>query len=317
MGSYIVRRLVQGIAVLVLVTIFIFLVMRLLPSDPVTIYYSQFESGVNQETIDHYRHLYGLDRSLPYQYYTWIKGILHGDFGQSFALNQTVGSILAKRLPVTLHLGFVALILAAVLGITLGVICAFKRNKWIDSVLSALANFGFTAPSFWIGIVLIFLIGFKLKLLPMYGYTSPFDDFWLGLKQAILPVICLSLAPIGILTRQTRSAMLEVIQQDYMRTAKSKGLAQRVVVVRHGLKNALIPVVTILGLQVRNIVGGAVLIEMVFSLPGLGGMMVSGILNRDYMVVQAGMLVVAVTVLFINLLVDISYGWLDPRIRYS
>jgi peptide/nickel transport system permease protein len=184
-------------------------------------------------------------------------------------------------------------------------------------VLSALANFGFTAPSFWVGIVLIFLVGYKLKLLPMYGYTSPFTDFWMGFKQAILPVICLALAPIGILTRQTRSAMLEVIQQDYMRTAKSKGLAQRVVIVRHGLKNALIPVVTILGLQVRNIVGGAVLVEMVFTLPGLGGMMVQGVLNRDYMVVQAGMLVVAVTVLFINLLVDISYGWLDPRIRYS
>jgi peptide/nickel transport system permease protein len=291
--------------------------MRLLPSDPVTIYFAQFESGINQETVDHYRHLYGLDRSLPYQYYAWIKGIFQGDFGRSFALNQTVGSILAKRLPVTLHLGFVSLIVAAVVGITLGVICALKRSKWIDSLLSVLANFGFTAPSFWVGIVLIFLIGYKLNLLPMYGYTSPLEDFWQSTKQAILPIICLSLAPIGILTRQTRSAMLEVIQQDYIRTARSKGLSQRVMVVRHGLKNALIPVVTILGLQVRNIVGGAVLVEMVFSLPGLGGMMVSAVVNRDYMVVQAGMLVVAVTVLIINLLVDISYGWLDPRIRYA
>lgn len=317
MGQYIVRRMLQGIVVLILVTMFIFLVMRLLPSDPVTIYYAQFEGAIDQETIDYYKHQYGLDRSLPYQYIIWMKGIFQGDFGQSFALNQTVGSILAKRLPVTLHLGFVSMVIAAIIGIFLGVICALKRNKWIDSVLSAFANFGFTAPSFWIGIVLIFLIGYKLGWLPMFGYTAPWDDFWMSTKQAILPIVCLALAPIGILTRQTRSAMLEVIQQDYIRTARSKGLTQRVMLVRHGLKNALIPVVTILGLQVRNIMGGAVLVEMVFSLPGLGGMMVSAVLNRDYMVVQAGMLVVALTVLFINLVVDISYGWLDPRIRYS
>ena len=317
MGTFIARRLLQGLAVLILVTVFVFLVMRLLPSDPVTIYYSQFENGGDQATIEFYRHAYGLDRSLPYQYLIWIKGIAHGDFGQSFAQNQTVASILAKRLPVTLELGFTALIIAAILGVLFGVICAFKHNKWIDSVLSVLANLGFTAPSFWVGIVLIFVVGYKLHLLPMQSYVSPFDHFWSGVTHAILPVLCLALAPIGILTRQTRSAMLEVIQQDYMRTARSKGLAQGVIMIRHGLKNALIPVVTILGLQIRNIVGGAVLVEMVFSLPGLGSMMVSGVLNRDYMVVQAGILVVAVTVLFINLLVDISYGWLDPRIRYS
>jgi len=296
---------------------FVFIVIRLLPSDPVTIYYSQFENALDQGKIDYFKHLYGLDRSIPEQYITWINGLFHGDFGQSFALNQTVSSILTKRVPVTLHLGLVSFIISAVLGITFGVICGLRRNSWIDSALSAFANFGFTAPSFWIGIVLIYLIGYKLQLLPMFGYTSPIDDFWMSTKQSILPLICLSLAPIGVLTRQTRSAMLEVIQQDYMRTAKSKGLTERVMVVRHALKNAFIPVVTILGLQVRNIVGGAVLIEMVFSLPGLGGMMVSGILNRDYMVVQAGLLIVAVSVLFINLFVDISYGWLDPRIRRS
>ena len=257
MGRFIAGRLIQGVVVLILVTLFVFFVMRLLPSDPVTIYYSQFQNAVDQQTIDHYRHLYGLDRSLPYQYAIWIKGIFHGDFGRSFALNQSVSSILVKRIPVTLQLGFSALIIAAIIGITFGVICALKRNRWQDSVLSVFANFGFTAPSFWIGIVLIFLVGYKLHWLPMYGFTSPFDDFWMGTKQVVLPLICLSLAPIGILTRQTRSAMLEVIQQDYIRTARSKGLSQRVVLVRHALKNAMIPVVTIVGLQVRNIVGGA------------------------------------------------------------
>jgi peptide/nickel transport system permease protein len=317
MGSFIVRRLIQGLVVLILVTIFVFVVIRLLPSDPVTIYYSQFQNALEQDKIDFFKHLYGLDRSLPEQYVAWINGIVHGDFGQSFALNETVASILAKRVPVTMHLGLVSFLIAGILGITFGVICGIRRNTWIDSALSIFANFGFTAPSFWIGIVLIFIVGFKLHWLPMNGYTSPFDDFWMSTQQAILPVICLSLAPIGILTRQTRSAMLEVVQQDYMRTAKSKGLTERVIVTRHALKNAFIPIVTILGLQIRNIVGGAVIIEMVFNLPGLGGMMVSAVLNRDYMVVQAGILIVAVTVLLINLLVDISYGWLDPRIRYS
>jgi peptide/nickel transport system permease protein len=228
-----------------------------------------------------------------------------------------VGRLISERLPVTIHLGALALMISAITGIFFGVICALRRGKWIDSVITIMANIGITVPSFWIGILLIYVLSLQLNWLPTYGYTSPFDDFWLGTRQLIMPVFCLSLFSIASLTRQTRSSMLEVVRQDYIRTAWAKGLKERRIVIKHTVKNALIPVITTLGMQVGLVFGGAVLIETVFNIPGMGRLMKDAVFGHDYQVVQAGVLIIAIVVVITNILVDISYGWFDPRIRYN
>jgi peptide/nickel transport system permease protein len=221
-----------------------------------------------------------------------------------------------NKLPITMHIGILAFILSIIIGPLFGTICAIRRGRPIDSVLTVLANLGITIPVFWLGILLIYLVGMKLHLLPLQGYTSPFENFALSTRQIILPVFCLMLAPLSGLTRQTRSAVLEVSRQDYIRTAWSKGLTERALVFKHVIKNASIPIITVIGIQVGLIFGGSVLVETVFNIPGVGRMMVSAVTNKDYQVVQAGALVTAVIVMLTNLLTDISYGWFDPRIRY-
>jgi peptide/nickel transport system permease protein len=220
-------------------------------------------------------------------------------------------------MPVTLYLGALAFIFSGVLGISAGVICALKRGTWIDTVVTLLANIGITMPSFWIGIILIYVLALKLNWLPVNGYTSPFTDFWLSARKVIMPVFCLSLFSIASLTRLTRSSMLEVTSQDYIRTAWSKGLKERMIITRHTIKNALIPVVTVIGLQVAFIFGGSVLIETIFNINGLGRLMTQSVQQQDYLIVQAGTLIMAIMVVVSNLVVDISYGWLDPRIRFD
>ena len=318
MTTYIVRRLIQGILILVVVTILVFGAMRFLPGDPLMLYIAQTQlETVSPEQMKALKHQFGLDKSIPAQYFDWISGVLKGDFGTSIFYSEKVSKLLAERLPVTFYVGVFAFLLSSIVGITAGVISAVRRGRWLDTVVTILANLGITTPGFWLGILLIYMFGFKLRLLPVVGYTSPFVDFWMSSKQLIMPVICLAVAPIASLTRQTRSSMLEVIRQDYMRTAWSKGLKERVIIVRHALKNGLIPVVTLLGMQVRNIFGGAVLIETVFNIPGIGRLLVQATFGQDYQVVQAGVLVLATVVMLSNLIVDLSYGWLDPRIRYS
>jgi len=191
-----------------------------------------------------------------------------------------------------------------------------KRGSWLDTAVTSLTNIGVSAPIFWLGILMIYLFGVYLKWLPIYGYTSPFDDFWLSLKQIIMPVICLSVVSVSFVTRQTRSSILEIVRNDYVRTAWAKGLREQTIVTRHILKNSLIPIATLIGLQVSSIIAGSVLVETVFNIPGVGRMMVNALFSHDYPIVQGGALLIASFVVVINLLVDISYGWLDPRIRY-
>lgn len=318
MTTFIIRRLIQGIIVLLLITIFVFIVMRLLPGDPLTLYMAQNQlTNLSQEQIEDLRHEFGLDKPQPVQYIEWIAGVLHGDLGTSIFFREKVGNIIAQRLPITIHLGFISFVVSAVLGILFGIICATRRGKWIDTIITVIANLGITAPPFWIGIVLIYIFSLQLGWLPVQGYTSPFEDFWLGTRQLIMPVFCLSLFSIASLTRQTRSSMLEVIRQDYVRTAWSKGLREMTVIFRHTVKNALIPVITVIGVQVRMIFGGAVLIETVFNVPGMGRLMVQGVFGQDYQIVQACVLIIALVVMISNLIVDISYSWFDPRIRYD
>jgi len=320
MRTYILRRLIQTFIVIVLVTFSVFMVMRFLPGDPILLYLTEDEFSelqVTPEMIEALRHEFGLDRPLMVQYFDWIINAFRGDLGVSILKDTTVAYEIGKALPRTMYLGFSAFILSILIGVPAGIVCAIRRGKWLDTAVTTLANIGITAPTFWVGILLIYLFGLWLEILPIYGYTSPFKDFWISTQQAILPVFCLTLFPLAGSARQTRSAMLEVIQQDYIRTAWSKGLSERVIILKHALKNCLIPVITLKGMTIRSIFGGQVLIETVFNIPGMGRLVVEGIFSNDYSVVQGTVLVTATVITLANLLIDISYGWLDPRIRYS
>jgi peptide/nickel transport system permease protein len=307
-----------GVIILLLVTLLVFLAMRLLPGDPLIIFISQSQVEIySPEQLAELRHEYGLDRSLPTQYISWIGNILRGDMGKSINLGQDVGYLISAKLPITIYFGVMSFIVSAFFGIIFGIICALRRGKWIDSVVTVLANIGITLPAFWVGILLMYLFSLMLHWLPTSGYVSPTESLGQSLRAAIMPVICLSLFSVASLTRQTRSAMLEVVNQDYIRTAWSKGLPEWVVIFRHTIKNAMIPVITIVGLQVGLVFGGSVLIETVFNIPGMGRLMAESLFSHDYQIVQAGTLVIAVVVVLSNLIVDISYGWFDPRIRYG
>jgi peptide/nickel transport system permease protein len=319
MTTYIIRRLIQGLIVIIMVSMFIFLVMRLLPGDPLMLYVAQNQlENISPENLAILKHQFGLDQSLPMQYLNWIGGVIvHGNFGYSISLRTNINLLIGQKLPITMHLGILSMIFSAIFGITFGVVSALRRGKWIDSLFTVLANLGITAPSFWVGIILIYFLALKLHWLPVYGYTSPFTDFWLSTKQVLMPVFCLSLFSLASLTRQARSSTLEVVRQDYIRTAWAKGLRERSIVLRHIIKNSLIPVVTMLGMQVGFVFGGSVLIETVFNVPGMGRMMRDAVFTQDYQVVQSGVLIIAMVVVAANILVDMSYGWFDPRIRYE
>ena len=318
MTNYIIHRLLMGLIVMILVSLLIFSVMHLLPGDPLLLYVGENEIGsLTPELLKSLQHDYGLDRPMVVQYIDWVGEVLHGNLGTSILYGGSVKKLIAERLPITFHLGSLAFIFGSIVGIFFGVICALRRGKWIDTVFTIVANTGITLPSFWVGILLIYFFSLKLGWLPTFGYTSPFTDFWLSTKQLIMPVFCLSVFLIASLTRQTRSSMLEVIQQDYIRTAWAKGLRERVVIIRHTIKNGLIPVVTTMGMHVSLMVGGTVLLETVFSIPGMGQLMRDSVFSRDYQVVQGGILIISMVIVVINIIVDVSYGWFDPRIRYS
>ena len=311
MTAYIIRRLIQSLVVFLLVTMAVFFVIRLLPGDPILVLMSPEEMGRTTEAqIAALRHEFGLDRPMGVQYVYWLSDVVRGDLGVSVLFRTDVTSEVMRRLPITLHLGLLAIIISGILGILLGVASAVRRGGWIDTVVTVLANLGITVPSFWLGILLIYLFALYFRLLPVYGYTSPFRDFWMSTRQIIMPVFCLSVFPLATVARQTRSSMLEVMGQDYIRTAKSKGLTERMVVARHALKNALIPIVTLTGISFRNVLGGAVIIETVFNIPGIGRLGVSSIITKDYAIVQGVVLVMVTAVLLINLAIDLSYSWL-------
>jgi len=319
MTTYIIRRLIQAVFVLIIVTLIVFFIIRLLPGDPIIIYVAQSAQleAMPPEMIDQLRAQFGLDKPIMVQYANWMLGILQGDFGTSIYYHENVGTLMAERFPVTAHIGVLALIVGAVLGLLAGLLAAIRRGKWVDKVITPLTYIGITIPVFFIAILMIYTFGLKLGWLPIYGYTSPLEDFWLSTRKLVMPVICMSVFGIAANARQMRSAMLEVIRQDYIRTAWSKGLSERVVIIRHALKNSLIPVITLMGLGVGIIFGGSVIIETIFAIPGIGRLMVSSIFGQDYVVVQAITFVMALIILVINLIVDISYAWLDPRIRYG
>lgn len=318
MGTYIIRRILQMILVLIIITVLVFLTVRLLPGDPILMYLSSTDlEEITQEQVDIIRHDLGLDRSLFVQYLDWITDVVTGDLGTSIIHRGKIVEDIKRRLPITLHLGLLAFVISIIIGIPMGVIAAVRRGTWLDNFLTSLGNLGITIPVFWLGILLIYAFGLKLDWLPIFGYTSPFKDFALNTQQIILPVFCLAVPSVASAVRMTRSSMLEVMRQDYVRTAWAKGLRERAVIMRHALKNGLIPVVTLKGVTLTVIVGGSVLVETVFSIPGMGRLAVEALFSQDYAVVQAVILVISIFVLVINLLIDLSYGWLDPRVRYG
>lgn len=318
MTTYIIRRLMHAVLVVLIVSLMVFLLMRLLPGDPILMYVASGDlQAISQEQIAHLKHELGMDRPLLVQYFDWLKNSMQGNLGKSILYRYDVLEEIGNRLPITLYLGLMAFAIGCIIGPLLGVVSAVRRGKWLDNLVTLIANLGITAPSFWLGAVLIYVFSLYLRLLPVYGYTSPLVDLWKNLQQSIMPIFVLATFPIASAARQTRSSVIEVMRQDYIRTAWAKGLSERAIIIRHVLKNALMPVVTLQGMLLRNIIGGSVIVETVFVIPGMGKLVVDGMISQDYTVVQGVILVVAVVVVVSNLVVDILYGWLDPRIQYE
>ncbi len=321
MTTYIIRRLIIGVIVLLLVTILVFLLIHLLPGDPLMIYLGNFnpagQSSMTIEQLDVLRHQYGLDRSLPVQYWDWLTHILRGDLGDSISVRQPISGLIAHAMPITAYIGVIIFVIGTVGGIFVGIICALRRGSWMDNILTTLANIGMTIPTFWLGILFIYFFAVKLHWLPTFGWVAPWEDFADSCRHLIMPILAVAVGSVAGLARLVRSTMLEVMRTDYVRTAWAKGLRERVILVRHQIKNAMIPVVTVLGGAIAGILGGQVFIETVFAIPGMGRLMMSGIFDYDYQVVQAGVLIFGGIIIVSNLIVDISWGWLDPRIRLA
>jgi peptide/nickel transport system permease protein len=312
MFLYILRRLAVAIPTLLLVSILVFCLLKLLPGDPAIALAGEERDPT---VIEFLRHKYMLDQPIYIQFVHWLWGILQGDFGMSIRTRLPIGEMIAEKLPVTIELSVLAMIIAVVIGIPAGVIAALKRGTPIDYGVSIVGLAGLSVPSFWLGIMLILVFAVRLGWLPSGGYVNFFDSPLDNLRYILMPAIVLGTAASAIVMRHTRSSMLTTLRQDYVRTARAKGLKERIVVIRHVLRNGLIPVVTMSTLQLGELLSGAVLTEQVFGIPGFGKMVVDGVFGRDYAVVQAVVLCSAAMFLLMNLFADITYVILSPRLR--
>ena len=315
MARYIAQRVLSLIPVLVGVTLLVFLVMQLAPGDPAQIILGP---KATETSLAQLRHELGLDQPMHVQYGRWLTRVLQGDWGRSIQLKREVLPFILDRFRNSVYLMVAAMLLACLVGVPAGILSAVRQYSWGDRLAMVGVLVGFSVPIFWLGIIMQIVFGLNQGLLPVSGLQSPGkSDFGDLLSHLILPAITLATGATAIIARMTRSSMLEVIRQDYIRTAWAKGLAERLVINRHALKNALIPVVTIIGLQVGYLLGGDILVEIVFSYPGIGLAMVNGILARDFPLVQGAILLVASSYVLVNLTVDIAYAYLDPRIHYE
>ena len=313
MTQYIVQRVIQTLVVILILSVICFFLMHLLPGDPAL---SLLGEEPTQEEIERVRAELGLDRPVIVQYFSWLADAVRGDLGTSIKYREDVTSLILHRLTPTLHIGVVSFVISVVLGVAAGVIASIRRGGWLDSLITISANLGMAVPNFWLGILGIYFFSLYLGWLPVQGYVSPAEDFWESTKRIIMPCLVLGCSSMAGLARQTRSSMLEVIRQDYIRTAKAKGLKRKVVLYKHALKNAVIPIITLCGLMLPNIIGGSVIIEQVYNINGIGRLMLTAVFDRDIIVVQGCLIMISITVALANLLVDISYGYFNPRIRY-
>jgi peptide/nickel transport system permease protein len=320
MSAYFVRRALTTLPVILLVTMLLFALRTMTPGDPATLAIGQ-ETDLNraqyQQALQRIRARYDLDKPLPVQYVLWVGKAMVGDLGRSYRSNQPVREAIVERLPVTLELGLSSLVLSWIIAIPAGIIAARNRNKWQDVLANFIGLFGLSLPHIWVAFVLIFVFGVKLRWLPPSGYVpfshSPIEN----IKSLALPVITLGTSAAAGLMRLTRSSLLEVIGQDYMRTARAKGLSEGAILRRHGMRNALIPIATVVALEFGGLLGGAFILETIFALPGMGKLAVDAIFAREYPTVQGVLLLATICYLGANFAVDMAYGFLDPRIRYD
>ncbi len=315
MQQYVLRRLLSAVLVIFIVSILVFVFVNVLPGGDV-IERRLGGSLLTRDEIQAIREEEGLSRSLPTQYWDWVSGVVQGDFGTSDFNQIDVWDELQNRIPATLELGGFALILIVIIGVPSGIISAITRNSVTDYASRLWANVGLSVPDFFLGLIALLVLSKYLGWTPPIGYVKPWDDLGKNLEQIWLPALILGVRGAAASARMTRSAMLEVLGADYIRTARAKGLKEHVVVLRHAARNAMIPVVTIIGLQAGFVIAGAIVIEFVFNIPGMGLWLITSVSNRDFVVLQAIVLVFALSVTFANLVVDLSYTWLDPRIRY-
>jgi peptide/nickel transport system permease protein len=313
---YLARRAVWTIVALLGVSVLIFFLVRLLPGNIVDII-AGTEGQLSKAQRAAVLREFGLDKPLPVQYALWLGNMLQGNFGWSFRTGQPVAALITSRLPLTIEVALLAVLGVAIVGIPLGVAASVSRSLRVRTLVQIVGVLGLSLPNFWIAILLIIGASSLFGWLPAIIYVSPWSDPWVNLQQMFLPVLSLGLGLSAVVVRMTRSSMLEVLGQDFIRVARAKGLATRAILLRHALRNALVPIVTILGLQTGFLLGGVVITEQIFGLPGLGWTLLNGVYQRDYPVVQGTVMIFAVTFVLINLLVDLLYTYLDPRIRYE
>lgn len=313
---YLARRAVWTLVALLGVSVLIFLLVRLLPGDIVDII-AGTEGQLSREQRAAVLREFGLDKPLPVQYVLWLWNMLQGNLGWSFRSGQPVARLLVSRLPITIELAALAILGVALIGIPLGILASVSKSLRVRTVVQIVGLLGLSVPNFWIAVILIIGASYLFQWLPALIYVSVWSDPWVNLQQMFLPVLSLALGLSAVVVRMTRSSMLEVLGQDFVRVARAKGLSMRAVLLRHALRNALIPIVTVLGLQTGFLLGGVVITEQIFGLPGLGWTLLNGVYQRDYPVVQATVMLFSATFVVVNLIVDLLYTWLDPRIRYE
>ncbi|HEV2604385.1 MAG TPA: ABC transporter permease [Thermomicrobiales bacterium] len=306
------KRLIQLLPTLFFVSVLIFSLQQLLPGDPALIMAGEEK---DPEVIEQIRRQYRLDQPLPVQYLYWIGGVLTGNLGESMRLKVSVLDLIAQKLPVTLQLAVMAMIIALVIGVTAGVVSAVKKDTWIDYAVNVFSLWGISTPNFWLGIMMILLFAVTLGWLPASGYVPLWEDWRQSLATTIMPAFVLGNSIAGVIMRHTRSAMLQALSSDYVRTARAKGLFERRVVLKHAMRNALTPIITLGALEFGTLLSGAVLTEQIFTIPGFGKLIVDAVFNRDYAVVQGVVLVTATTYILLNLLADLGYILANPRLR--
>ena len=313
MASYLLRRLVATIPVMLLVAVFIFMLLRLTPGDPAAIIAGDY---ANDAQIAEIREKLGLDKPLVAQFFVWIGNMLQGDFGQSFFYKKQVAELIASRLEPTMSLSFLTILLTVSIAVPLGTLAAYRQGSWLDRGIMGFSVMGFSLPVFVIGYALIYIFSIKLGWLPVQGYQRIADGFGGWLIRLILPSVALSVVFVAFIARMTRTSVLEVLGEDYVRTARAKGQTESRVLMRHALRNAAVPIVTVIGLSFAILIGGVVVTESVFTIPGLGLLTVEAVLARDFPTIQAVILLFSFIYVLINLAIDVSYTLLDPRIRY-
>ncbi len=323
MKTYVAKRALLFVPTMFLVTVAVFVIMRIVPGDPALIILGEGEDGaadnLTEAKLAKLRAKLGTDRPIYVQYGTWVGNMLKGNLGDSYFYEgrPQVTYYLKDRIPTTVELALMSLILASVVAVPLGVLSAIKQDSVSDYAARIVTLLGIALPNFWVAVMTIFFLVLIFQWAPPLAYEKAWNDPWINFQQLIFPAIALGTSNMAFIARITRSAMLEVLREDYIRTARSKGLAERVIIYRHALRNALLPVVTLFGFELGRLISGTVIIETIFLVPGMGKLLIDSIGNRDFPMIQAVVLVIAVTVLVMNLFADLLYAWLDPRIRYS